>query len=696
MGSTRRRGQRGQAIVLIALIISVLLGFLGLSIDGGRAFLDRRQMQASVDASALAAAFNYMNNSDYSQAELAATNEYANNERLYMAPSCSGYGGLTVTCTFSDPTSHSLVITVANRSIAGVTFTATAVHSIGVTVMQVLGFGSTIPVGATATALARRTGTNGAAIQTLSPGSCNGASASLTFQGSSTTTVTGDVWSNGSIFDNSASAGGAVNGNVVDVCGAPPALNTPSPWTVSGAQVNGWNMPDPGYLSPPINSTSRSWNGTSGSVERPGTYTVDPSLAGGAGCYFLAGGVYDFKAGFSQNGGFVSNELRPPDEPNMAAAGQPNMTTLRSDLTGARQTSIAVNALPGPVPQGSLVSLWGGGQAQTFTVAANAATGATTLSINRQDVVGTIPTGSELTIRAVKQFWDLSGTCSSSFTLTPTGTTGFGAGTYSVEVTAVRWEANGVSSCTGPISPTCYIRESAPSMCKTVTLGASGNVRVAVTTELGATDFNVYLAPNGTCSGLTYCDHTNGGSSVTINTCPTGQPGPPDWEGLPLASGLPNADPPAAAPPRGDLANENHCVDPTSGSNASCPSAFVPGAVVFYLPSGGCLDLHATGDIYIYSGYQYQRVVLFLPGPEQSPQPNTCTTNKVNGGALTSLIGIFYMPAATVTINGGSVYQATIAGGVIAWTATITGNGNLAILADPSLRAWPSAVRLIQ
>ena len=122
----------------------------------------------------------------------------------------------------------------------------------------------------------------------------------------------------------------------------------------------------------------------------------------------------------------------------------------------------------------------------------------------------------------------------------------------------------------------------------------------------------------------------------------------------------------------------------------------MPGAVVFYLPSGACLDLHATGDIYIYSGYQYQRVVLFFPGPEQSSQPNTCTTNKVNGGAFTSMIGIFYMPAATVTINGGSQYQATIAGGVIAWTATITGNGNLAIIADASLRAWPSAVRLIQ
>ncbi len=672
--------------------MSVLIGFLGLAIDGGRSFLDRRQMQASVDAAALAAAFNYMNNSDYGEAELAATNQYADNERLYMAPSCGGYGGLTVTCSFSDPTNHALVITVANRSIAGVTFTATAVHQIGVAVMQVLGFGPTITIGATATALARRTGTNGAAIQTLSPGSCNGTSTSLTFQGSSTTTVTGDVWSNGSILDMSASAGGAVNGNVVDVCGAPPALNTPSPWTVSGAQVNGWNMPDPGYLTPPINSSARTWNATSGSVERPGTYTVDPSLVGGAGCYFLAGGVYDFNAGFSQNGGFISNELRPPDEPNLAAVGQPNMTTLNGDLSGARIQSIAVNRLPGAIPTGSSITVGG----QTFTTSSNAAAGDMTISISRQDVVGTIPSGSVLTVRALKQFWDLGGTCSSSFTVTPTGTTGFSAGTYSVEVTAVRWEANGVASCSGPISPTCYLRESAPSMCKTVTLGSSGNVKVAVTPDPGADDFNVYLAQNGSCTGVAYCDHTNGGSSVTINSCPAGQPSPPDSEGLPLASGLPNADPPVATPPRGDLANESHCVDPTTGNNVTCPSAWVPGAVVFYIPSGGCLDLHATGDIYIFSGYQFQRVVLFLPGPEQSPLPNTCTTNKVNGGVFTSLIGIFYMPAATVTINGGSQYQATIAGGVIAWTATITGNGNLAILADPSLRAWPSAVRLIQ
>ncbi len=60
------------------------------------------------------------------------------------------------------------------------------------------------------------------------------------------------------------------------------------------------------------------------------------------------------------------------------------------------------------------------------------------------------------------------------------------------------------------------------------------------------------------------------------------------------------------------------------------------------------------------------------------------------------MIGIFYMPAAGVTINGNSAYRATIAGGVIAWTAGVIGTGNVAITADPTLRTWPPAVNLTQ
>ena len=69
----RRGAQRGQAIVLVAVILTVLFGFVGLAMDGGRGYLDRRHVQASVDSAALAAAYNYMNHHDYAQAEALTT-----------------------------------------------------------------------------------------------------------------------------------------------------------------------------------------------------------------------------------------------------------------------------------------------------------------------------------------------------------------------------------------------------------------------------------------------------------------------------------------------------------------------------------------------------------------------------------------------------------------------------------------------
>jgi Flp pilus assembly protein TadG len=705
VGRHRKRPQQGQAIVLVALMIVVLFGFVGLAIDSGRAYLDRRHLQAAADAAALAAAYTYMNTQDYASAELVAANTYAKNQGLYGAPTCTGLGTVAVSCTFGDPWGQALSINVTNRSIAGVSFAVSGSHSMPVAIMQVLGAGTSISLGAAATAVARKAGTNGAAIQTLSPGGCSGGGGnSLVFTGTSTTTVTGDVWSNGSITD-SGQANGSVNGNAIDICPNMPPSPLPN-FTVTGAQVNGWTQPDPGYVQPAIDATSRSWNSTSGAVEQPGAYASDPRLGGGAGCYFLAGGVYDFQAGFTQNGGFVSNELRPPDEASMVTAGQPNMTTTTGSPLSGTITSISVNALPGAVVQNSQVSVGG----QTFTVSRDAAVGATSLAVNRQAVAGTIATGSLLTVRALNQFWDSNGVnCGSTFTATPTGSsTNNLSGTWSVELTAVRWEPNGVSSCGGPASPTCYLRESAPSMCKTVVLTASSVIKVSITAaDPGAQEFNVYLSQNGSCTGVAYVTSfsAGGGASVTINSStfpagwPSGQPSPPDGEGLPMASGLPNADPAAAKPPNGDLANERHCVDVTTGNNIACPGAFTPGAVVFFIPGGGsisvCLNLQGGGDIYVYSGYQYGRILLYEPGPQQQPPANTCPNN-VAGHGITSLIGIFYIPAAGVTIVGNSSYLATIAGGVIAWTASVKGNGGVSISADPTLRTWPPSVRLTQ
>jgi Flp pilus assembly protein TadG len=694
MGKQGSRMQRGQAIVLIGLLLVVLFGFVGLALDGGRAYLDRRHLQASVDAASLAAAYDYMTSRDINHAENVGSSVFATNERLYVMPVCT-FAANTLTCPFADATNQVLTLPTVDHSIAGVTFTATATHQIGITMMQVLGFSSTATIGATATALARSQGANGAAIQTLSP-SCPGASASTTnsslvFQGGSQTFVTGDVWSNGNVFDQSARAGGGITGNMVAVCGNPPFLVTPTPWTVSGVQASGWNMPDPDYPMPPINSTPRTWGS---SPESSGTYSSDPNVNGRSTCYFLAGGVYDLTAGFTAQSGFISNQLRPPDEPNLAATTSP--------VTGSI-SSIPVTTLAVAVPANSTVIAAG----QAFTVtSAGAAVGVNSIPILPATVTGTIGTGSTVVTvaRAAHQFWDANGAgCGSSFTPSSPGSSGGGLtpGTYSVEVTAVRFEDTNGLVCVS-VSPSCYERESPPSMCRTVAIGASGNLKIDVSpTDPGATDYNVYLVANATCTGLTFC--RNAGGSGTISSCVGSTLAPPDWERPPLCvstSGclLPNSVPLAGTPPHGDLGNENHCVDPATGNNAPCPTGWTPGAVVLLMGGAAspCISLNGGEDIYIFSGYQYQRSVLYEPGPEQSSQPNTCANNKINGAGLTSLIGVIYMPAANVQINGNSQYQATIAGGVVAWTASMVGTGNVAIIADPTLRAWPSTVRLVQ
>lgn len=701
-------------------MIAVMFGLVGLAIDSGRAYLDRRHLQAAVDAAALAAAYAYMNTTDYAQSEQIAVSTYAADEDLYGSASCTGLGTTSVSCTFSgDPTSQALSIAVTNKSIAGVSFEVTAKGSMPVALMQVLGSGPTINVSATATAVARKAGTNGAAIQTLSPGTCSGSGASLTFTGTSTTNVTGDVWSNGSITDNGV-ASGTINGNAIDICPSMPPSPLPN-FTVTGTQANGWTMLDPGFPRPSLSTSSQSWNSANGSVEQPGTYAADPRLAGGAGCYFLAGGVYTWSAGFTQNGGFVSNELRPPDEPQLVAANQPIVTTTTAAIAAGSVSAIPVSALSAAIPGSTAVSVGG----QNFTVAGGgAAAGSTSISLARNQSAGTtIPSGSWLAVRALPQFWDSNGVgCSTTFALTPTSADvnnpPLSAQTWAVELSAVRWAPFGVPSCSGPGSTTCFLRESAPSMCKTVTVGSNQNFKVAVSSsppDPGAQDFNVYLSPSGSCQGpfgyaATFANGGNYGMTVNGSTLSgwaldsgappdnTGAPAP-DFQSLPVAAGLPNANPPGAAPPRGDLANEGHCVDPITGASVACPGNVTPGAVVWFIPGGGnnqtCLNLQGGGDIYIFSGYQYQRILLYEPGPEQQPPANTCSNN-VAGSGITSLIGIFYVPAANVTIIGNSSYLATIAGGVIAWTASIKGNGGVSISADPTLRTWPPSVNLTQ
>ena len=52
--STQKQSERGQALIFIIVGFVIILGFVGLAIDGGKVYSDRRHAQNSADASTLA------------------------------------------------------------------------------------------------------------------------------------------------------------------------------------------------------------------------------------------------------------------------------------------------------------------------------------------------------------------------------------------------------------------------------------------------------------------------------------------------------------------------------------------------------------------------------------------------------------------------------------------------------------------
>ena len=57
---TRREGERGQLLVLFTIAIVVIIGMLGLVLDGGSAFAQRRDEQNVADLAAVAGADAYL------------------------------------------------------------------------------------------------------------------------------------------------------------------------------------------------------------------------------------------------------------------------------------------------------------------------------------------------------------------------------------------------------------------------------------------------------------------------------------------------------------------------------------------------------------------------------------------------------------------------------------------------------------
>ena len=174
--------QSGQAIVLIALLILVLFGMLGLAIDSGRAYVDRRDQQAAVDASALAAGDWYSNTNDlYVSTIPNAVQIYETDLRQYAGPSSTSHTFALIgpnanlqqdTWTYGFAGGYTLTIVSTNTQFNGYQFTFTSVHNFPLAFMQLFGGSPNVVINATATAIVgnqRQT----PALLTLSTGGCS-------------------------------------------------------------------------------------------------------------------------------------------------------------------------------------------------------------------------------------------------------------------------------------------------------------------------------------------------------------------------------------------------------------------------------------------------------------------------------------------------------------------------------------------
>ncbi len=619
--------------MLIAIMLAVVVGMAALAIDGSRAYALRRDLQAAVDSAALSASDNLQQTGSYTSAEQAASTIFGTNLRLYAAPSCSpGYGApgassITVTCTYSDGTVLTQVVSALGPQ--GTRFSLTATRSLQLQFARILTNGASPTISGTAAG-----GVNNLlyspTVAALGQGGCGGVGGTaISINGTGTLNVLGDVVSSGAIADSSgalrvagdiyARCQASVAGAVSNAC-YPSGAATPCTYPdVAGATRSGFRFVDPGYPAPVVVGGSQGAP-NSAVVLSPGTYSTAPGFGGGD-CWFLSGGVYAWQARYSNTADLVSNELKPPDEPdpanNTVRATHQFWNSHNVGCDGSAQLSV-VFGFPGD-PTG----LWSFVLTSTRTDTYNG------LTYTRESAPSMC-----YQERISGSFQNIQVVVSN----VP------GATSYNI------YAALPANGCSGPFG----LAE---------TLPVSGTVSNSNTNPCPA------FTGNGCTLGhesLTLNSSDIGGSFAPNALAAPGTPGayPPNSETAPLAAGLPNQNPARLAGASGDRANENNC-DSAAGAYITCPGPVTPGAVVFYLPGAACLSTTA-GDTYVFSGYQYNWMSVY------EPATNNCA-NTLGGATNSAYVGLVYTPAGSVTVNSAFAFESAAVGGVIANTVSFSG-----------------------
>jgi len=670
--------QRGQAIILVAVMLGVVVGMAALAIDGSRAYALRRDMQNAVDYAALAAGDSYQRGAGLAAAESTAATDFGVQMRLYSAPVCGSFGvpgpgTFSVTCTYSDGTT--LNIQVPARGPRGTELDLTASKTLSLQFARILTNGTSPSISAAANVRVNNL-LYSPAVAALNQAGCGGTGgAAVSISGTGQLRVQGDLVSDGVI--SVVGGTGQITGDVFARCqatvsglsvqcypsGANPACTFPD---VAGAFRTGYHLVDPGYPAPGPLGGGQAVPGNNVNL-LPGIYASAVNVSGGR-CYFLAGGVYDFQAGFTNAAAIISNELKPPGEPqpgnNKNLASPQFWNTTGGGCTGSVQIAS--------------VNCTGSGNCGTGNCGNGNGNG------NGNGCAAAPP------------------------------------GDWSIEVTSTR---------TDTYNGNTYQRESAPSVCQTVHLDANKAIQVTVSNVPGATGYNIYASPNingpvgnctvtfgladilpvsvpvlnnnlGGCPAFTGSSCSLGFETIVLNGDDIGPPWttnaaaapgttgayPPNSETAPLAASKPNQNAARLAGAAGDRANENNC-ETVGGAYATCPAAITPGAVVVYLPGASCLTTTNLSDTYLFSGYQYNWVSLY------DAPANGCG-DVIGGNVNSAFVGLVYAPTAAVSITSDDTFVTAGTGGVIGNTVSFTG-GLPAITFDAGYAPVPFAARLV-
>jgi Flp pilus assembly protein TadG len=301
------RNEDGQTLVLIALAMTMLLGFMALAIDVGVAFRAKRNAQIAADAAAIAAALDYKYNSSASSAKTAGQAAAASNGVT------NGTGGVVVTVN----------VPPVNGPYAGTAgFIEAIVTEPSPTIfMGLLSHSSFLTVGARSVA---GSGSNAGCIWTLAK---SGTDVSMTGSGS-ISAVNCDLYDDSSASNALTMTGsGSIAAKAVGIVGnytktgsgsisptpvtgispaADPLSGLPAPTISTGTCSSNCTQSNTGSGNLTVNPgtyTSISNTGSGTVTLNPGNYIITGNLTNtGSGALILGAGNYSIGGNFSSTG----------------------------------------------------------------------------------------------------------------------------------------------------------------------------------------------------------------------------------------------------------------------------------------------------------------------------------------------------------------------------------------------------------